>query len=788
MAVTLDAVTDGDFAVISAADSITNWAITGSMTMVSLDTTSQVEGTGCLQASVNAGVGEILFTHGTGGTGGNQTDQHLRMWIKLAQSIDTLANGGGRLRIGTTTNYGEWTVYGSERQVVVYNGWMMLVADTIRPFDATVGTPPAVNSISASGARVDWLDGNGKTLVVSDMIWMGNLLYIEGGTSGDRGTFDQIGTADRTSAYGIVRPVGGVYYANAGLAFGEINSATSYFEDSNQVLVFENLPVSGALYKIVHAANATGTNHVQFGSSSGSGTSKEGASGISIKSAGSAPFRIEAINTNINVAAYFGCSLTGPTALYDDAVRNFKFEDNSAVSFTDDTRDANNSTAGDAPAMPATQALNDATYFGHDERFYRLNVTLGTAKGGTWTGTWEYYNGSSWASLTDITDGTNNYATTGAQTVTFAIPDDWAENTVNSASRYWIRFRISSFTSSGTTPVVSVCSVAMAGDIRLEDSAVEMIGCTLTNMGSVRVRNGAFLKKTLITNSIVPVKHAAVDLGSSDPTADTVRDLTIQNCSKGILLKGTSTGTTEYNFRNIQFSGNTNDVRVDFPGAATINIYILENGDTPSIDNVNSSTVNIIQTVNVTITVKNSAGDNLSGVEVAIFQDNAARTVVLASIPTDENGEVTTSVSANLGDIIIRARQSTDTMSFLTSSSATDGVDDTTDTINNSTPHKFQNGDAVVYSRNGGSVDIGPEPGTYYVNASDIPSDATSVRLYTTAALAIAAGTPIALTASGTETHKLDPVRYVAGSATANVVTSNVEVQITMVTDGIATG
>ena len=269
--------------------------------------------------------------------------------------------------------------------------------------------------------------------------------------------------------------------------------------------------------------------------------------------------------------------------------------------------------------MPATQAASDATYFGHDERFYELNIHMTVAKGGTWTGTWQYYNGTSWASLTDVTDGTANYATTGAQTVTFAIPDDWEANVINSATRYWIRFFISSFTSTGTVPVLATASIAMAGDIRLEDAAVEMIGCTLTQMGSVRVRSGAFLKKTLITDSIVPAKHGAIDLGGADPSTDTVRDLTIQNCIAGILLKGS--GNVTYNFRNIKFAGNTNNVRVDFGGGDTVTINVLEGGTgftASAVDNVNSSTLIINAGVTTAIHVNDNTGADEQGVRVYI--------------------------------------------------------------------------------------------------------------------------------------------------------------------------
>ncbi len=677
MAVILDALTDGDFTEIDDADAIGNWTATGSMVMDALSTVAPVEGSGAIETRVNTGIGFLMVDRTTQ----NLEDTHIRGWLKLAQGLASVDLGGARLRIGDLTDYGEWNIYGSERQVVVYNGWMALCVDILRPFDDTAGTPPDITAITDSGFRINWLNGNGKALDTADRLWFGNLIYVEGGTTGDRGTFAEIATADESGGYGLIRPLGGAYIANSEVAFGEIGTATSFFEDVNQVLLFEDLPVSGALYKMRHAANSTGTNHVRFGTSSGSGVDKEGTGGIVVKSSGAAPFRVEAIDANMDVADYFGCSLTGPPALYDDALRNVKVEDNSGASFTDSTRDANypysagasitsssianptnilcaaphgfrngasvvitghtsstpdingthivivvdstnftipvNVTVGGTSgsvvsgqtvsAMPATEAVDDATYFGHDERFYELNIELIVAKGGTWTGVWEFFNGSTWELLTDLTDGTTNYTVTGLQVVTFSIPDDWAANTIDTDTRYWIRFRIDSFTSSGTTPLIAQVSVAMAGDVRLEDAVVEMIGCTLTQMGSVRVRNGAFLKKTLITDSIVPAKHAAVDLGDTNPTTDTFRDVTIQNCSKGILLKGTSTGTTAYDLRNIQFASNGSDVRVDFPAGATIDISILELGDTPSIDNVNSSTVNVLASVPLTITVSDAA-------------------------------------------------------------------------------------------------------------------------------------------------------------------------------------
>jgi len=631
VAVTVDPITNGDFTRIDRADGTGGWTLptttpVNGWSMIALNTASQVENTGCIEAGkVNAGVGISFASF----TSRSLENVHLRMWCKLSQSISALATYGARLQIGDQTNLGAWTVYGSDKQVAVYNGWLMLVVDPRKPFDEVIGTVPSdILAVVDAGCRVDFVDANGKALAVHDMLWEGNEVSIEGGTTGARGTFLEWSAADVAAGYGILRDVGGVFYLNAGALFQGPGTAASYFEDTNAVVIFEDLPVSGSMYKFRHVGNADASiNHFQLGTTSGSGVDQEGAGGGVLRAAGAAPFRVEAIDADVDAVNYYGVTMLGNDAVYADQLRNVKVEDN-GTGFTDVTSNANGGTGRtDQVLMPATQALNDATYFGHDERFYALNLNLVTAKGGTWTGTWEYYDGTTWSSLTDVTDGTANYATTGAQAVNWAIPDDWAATAIDSDTRYWVRFRISAFTSSGTNPTqesnTDGTTVDMAGDIRLEDPNVDMVGCSLTGMGSVRVRNGAFLKKTTIDSSVVPAKHAALDLGSADPSADTVRDVTIQNCSKGILLKGS--GNTTYNIRGFVFSGNTNDFRVDYGPTDTVTINLVDNtsSDTSFVeanqDLVDAgTTVNFVSTVTLSVTVEDVGGTGLEDVIVSI--------------------------------------------------------------------------------------------------------------------------------------------------------------------------
>jgi len=631
MAVTLA----DDHTTIEDAESATDQAADNTVlgTTGALDSTFFIEGSNSNKYQAKAaGVGAAGYFNS--GNNFNSEYRHIYVWFLTLDQFNTEVNDGYRIRIAddnlsSDTNFGEWSVGGGDTRRVFIKGFGIVCIDTRRPFDFESGTIPsgvkAVTSYDSIGFGGDMLSGSGQSTFFLDIIKHtaidGGIITVTGGTTGARGNSTEIATADEASgtAYGCFKNVVGVFYLLTGLIIGNTAAADSFFEDAGETWVFEAQSVAGTFYKVAFVGNSGQTTLANFGTPSGSGPTKEGSGGNTFLSAGAVPFRFDCLDANIDVD-FMGCNFIGPAALYDDFVRDFVVEDNSAPSFTDDTTDFNDPGATDTPMMPGTEAVNDACYFGNLERFYEITIDLGTAKGGVWTGTWEYSTAAGWSSLTDVTDGTSDLSTLGVQAVTYSIPDDWVTRAVNSRTQYWIRFRISSFTSAGTTPSADEGSVKMAGDVRLEVSSIEAIRCVFSQMGSIRVRNGAFLKKCVITDSVVATKHAAIDLGGADPTTDTVRDLTVQNCLKGILLKGS--GNVTYNFRNIKFSNNTNDVRVDFGSGDTVTINVLEGGDTPTIDNVNSSTVVVQNTVTLQVTVKDVAGVAVRNAFVGIFRDD----------------------------------------------------------------------------------------------------------------------------------------------------------------------
>lgn len=128
-------------------------------------------------------------------------------------------------------------------------------------------------------------------------------------------------------------------------------------------------------------------------------------------------------------------------------------EDASASTFVD--LSDNVKTTGDTTSnfFPASEAVGDACYFGHKSNTFRrvvLSIVAGAA--GTYTLAFEYWNGTAWTAVSNLSDGSSNLTATGTKTISFDRPTDWATTTVNSLDFYWFRIRLAtgSFTTDPT--------------------------------------------------------------------------------------------------------------------------------------------------------------------------------------------------------------------------------------------------------------------------------------------------------------------------------------------------
>ena len=90
---------------------------------------------------------------------------------------------------------------------------------------------------------------------------------------------------------------------------------------------------------------------------------------------------------------------------------------------------------------PNPVTVSDRLLIGYQIPFDTVNIAKSVARVGG-TVTWQYWNGTNFASLTPATDTTSGLTATG--TVTFLPPSSWTPHTINgSQSKYWVQITIS---------------------------------------------------------------------------------------------------------------------------------------------------------------------------------------------------------------------------------------------------------------------------------------------------------------------------------------------------------
>ena len=131
--------------------------------------------------------------------------------------------------------------------------------------------------------------------------------------------------------------------------------------------------------------------------------------------------------------------------------------------------------------FPAAPAVNDIEYFGSDTGpFYNLVLYIGVASVTNVTYIWEYWNGA-WADATTFVSTSDlgvsgTRVRTGLNTVKFNAPADWTTTAINGVTAYWLRLRISAFTSWTTSPTQSTQVVYIAKNNYIEIASTILKG------------------------------------------------------------------------------------------------------------------------------------------------------------------------------------------------------------------------------------------------------------------------------------------------------------------------
>lgn len=124
------------------------------------------------------------------------------------------------------------------------------------------------------------------------------------------------------------------------------------------------------------------------------------------------------------------------------------FDDSS----TDETDECNDATANDI-TLPATGS--EVYEFAADNQFRHLHLNISTPAVADWEIEWQYWDGSNYVALGNVTDGTNHFQNSGAVRVSWDFPaaGEWVSDTLNSVEGYWVRAEVTVFTSATQAPL-----------------------------------------------------------------------------------------------------------------------------------------------------------------------------------------------------------------------------------------------------------------------------------------------------------------------------------------------
>jgi len=264
---------------IDQADSLTGW--TG-VDVTGTSNPTPIEATDWLGANVGA---EIFVSYHTI-SATNLSDAIIYCWVFSRLALGDTADTNGGLMImladGTPDRIG-YKVNGADLAAFRHDqgptGWQCPALDTTSlpasPYvDAGVAGNIDLTNIVEVGTIVNSLSaapGMNPTYSVDIMRWLdvtannGCAADIVGGTSGTPGLWSEIATADRQignqQAHGLVRELAaGAFGVQGPLRFGNATgSSSSWFEDSNITVVFEDRGFRTDLYKIFITDNGTGT-------------------------------------------------------------------------------------------------------------------------------------------------------------------------------------------------------------------------------------------------------------------------------------------------------------------------------------------------------------------------------------------------------------------------------------------------------------------------------------------------------------------------------------------------
>lgn len=265
-------------------DSVTGWTSSTGKTELYTSEPSPVEQSGSI--GFTCGIG--TYYHYYTGSSTDLSNALVYVWTLNNGIMDTIQNGGIGLMLSDGTDIVSFHMAGSDKAAFRYDGisvtWQCLLIDTsLLPtefYTENSGTfagldLSAITRIGAQHKNLAKALGGVENAFI-DIIRYGigkdynnSGIEITGGTTNDRGNFEEIYLYDRSDsdqqALGIVRELATNVYGIQGiLSFGTSGTGDSWFHDVGSTLIFEDRFVADDVYKIRVIGNTTGGEETHF--------------------------------------------------------------------------------------------------------------------------------------------------------------------------------------------------------------------------------------------------------------------------------------------------------------------------------------------------------------------------------------------------------------------------------------------------------------------------------------------------------------------------------------------
>lgn len=253
-----------DLITLNDAQSTTNWseptgAAQGGIPVAETD--YFIQNTGCISKTFNAtGLGGVHYNNGAGIT--IPSDGAYLAWIYFAapNAINTLANGGFRLSIGSGVgDIKQYYVLGSD--TYIYGGWRCMAANPALTPDATLGSPTSTAQYFGAIANVTNAVSKGNPFGI-DVIRYGRCeaRISDGSVTDGFATFAGLAAINDLNTgsfnrWGLFQVIDGGYLMQGLVIFGHTTACD--FRDSNRTIVIANTTKVTAAFNGFEVRNAS---------------------------------------------------------------------------------------------------------------------------------------------------------------------------------------------------------------------------------------------------------------------------------------------------------------------------------------------------------------------------------------------------------------------------------------------------------------------------------------------------------------------------------------------------